>query len=468
MKANFMMRVALLFAAFALLYSVPSCTGTPEEATEENATTTNCQDSLQWLSQNPIPEPDYANFPCGYSADTDGSATNQSFHQISWQYFLWLTEEITVNGTTMLRCESMFNDASINLSATDPKAKTHILGGIQQAGGSNSVLIDNNGRAVYTTMMINDIYRDFVVQNKLNTVDGMNNVDPNLDFPNGAMSLKAAWKIVKDDNDIPKGAYTRDAELYTVVNGPSGTVTTSDTYTDPSKHKTIKERVALVGLHIAVVVEGHPEFIWATFEHNDNAPSYFLQGETDPTGVPSTKDHTFYAANTEEPLCNVSMTGSLRVNETTQVISAAYGQSTTTQVYRRYEYGEGRVSNQGNIARMNSTAKSSLPSNTFAQRYHEVGAIWFNQPNILKPNWSPTVDNSIMTGSLRLSSSVIETFTQDPNAQDNCFACHNTSRFNQGTVTLQGKNVLTSHILLKNYSNALLENKERKVLVERD
>ena len=30
--------------------------------------------------------------------------------------------------------------------------------------------------------------------------------------------------------------------------------------------------VALIGLHVVGVVEDHPEFVWATFEHEDNAP----------------------------------------------------------------------------------------------------------------------------------------------------------------------------------------------------
>ncbi len=116
-----------------------------------------CPEPLSWLKESPIPTPNYQTFPCGYTVDKNNSVANMAFQEISWQYFLWLTEEVTVNSEKMLRFESMFNDAAINLrDPKDPKGLEHILGGIQQAG-SNSVLVDENHRAVYTSMMIDSI-----------------------------------------------------------------------------------------------------------------------------------------------------------------------------------------------------------------------------------------------------------------------------------------------------------------------
>lgn len=429
-----------------------------------NQPATDCPTPLVWLDNAKVPEPNYKTFPCGYTVDSDGGATNLAFHEISWQYFLWLTETVDVKAKKMLRFESMFNDASINMKAINPKSKSHILAGIQQAG-SNSVLVDENGRAVYTSMIINTTYRDFVRKNKLYTPDGLRDFSDTTNFPKGSMSMKASWKIVPKGEKPPKGAYTREATLYKVVN-IDGNLTTSDNYKDPAKRETIKEQVALVGFHIAVVVNEHPEFIWATFEHNENAPSLLLKNSTEPVSdeYVSDKDFTFYKAKTPASMCNISNLGTLEIDEN-QKITGAYGVDAATQVYRRYQYGGGTDSNQINISNLNDLVHSKLPENSLWNNYHEVGAVWFNVADGLKPNWSLTLADSIETGSKTLSNSTIETFTQDPNQQNSCFSCHNTTSYNPTEgVGIEGKNVLTSHILLKNYYNTLHQGEVRQTV----
>ncbi len=400
-----------------------------------------CPKPLAWLKENPIPAPDYAKFPCGYTLEINGGASNKAFHEISWQYFLWLTEKVTVNSETMLRFESMYNDESINIEdPTDPKGFEHILGGIQQAG-SNSVLVDENHRAVYTTMMIDSIYRNFVVKNNLNNPDSLRAFAATTNFPVGAMSMKAAWKIVPKGQEAPKGAYTRRSKLYTVVK-INGNLTTSDTYKNPALRETIEETVALVGFHIAVVVKGHPEFIWATFEHNDNTTNASVKNEK------QNPNYTFLSFN-------VSNNGALSVDSDSQQISQAYGINPTTQVLRIHQFGGGTVRNQKNIAALNKKVYKSIDSTSMWQNYHEVGAVWFNQTDALIPDWALTTNDTIETGSKTLSNSVIETFTQDSFNQNSCFSCHNTTQYNSSMgIPIEGKNVLTSHILLKNYANS--------------
>ena len=455
--------IGMSLLAMLFIASCSNPEGVPEE---ENGESENCPKPMAWLSENPIPEPDYENFPCGYTVDSADAVTNSAFHEISWQYFLWLTEEVTVDGDNMLRFESMYNDEAINLNADDPNAKTHILGGIQQAG-SNSVLVDNNGRAVYTSMMINDVYRDFVVNNKLNTSEGLENFPADTNFDNGSMSIKAAWKIIPENQIAPEGAYTRKATIYDVVK-IDGNLTTSDNYKDPAKQTTREETVALVGFHIAVVIKDHPEFIWATFEHNDNAPNYIVHQPNSGPGVPSSTSKTFYKAETKPEDCNVSNLGALSVDEETQVISQYYVDNSTTQVYRNHQYGGGSETNQDNIERLNKEVHDALPSGSIWKNYSEVGAVWFDIDNgHLVPNWSLTVDPNLETGSKTLSNSVIETFTQDVNNQNSCFSCHNTMPYTPlNGKGIDGKNVLTSHILLKNYINTVNES-ETVITIDR-
>jgi len=457
---NFKKRTRLLtwVCILALIPLMQSCSESSEpEDTDDGYGGGASQDGPNW--NEPITEPNYATFPQGYSVDNRDSATNQAFHQISWQYFLWLTENVGTEAAPELRFETLFNDASIHPDAEEPKS--HTLGGIVQAG-SNSILIDDNGRAVYTTMMINDIYRDFVQKNNLYTAEGMETVDPNLDFPKGSMSLKAAWKIVGDDDDMT-GYYTKEAELYTVVD-VDGQLTTSDNLPNSEDHETITEKVALVGFHIAVVVKGHPEFLWITFENNNNAPSLINNA------ISPDQDMTFFDKGSSKAQCNRSNAGALQVNADQTLSLIGSTTPLTTEVLRIHEFGGGKESNTRNIDSINTVVQTAQAGSIWSN-YHEVGAVWFDSDEsmgMIHPDWSPTVTDTIITGSLTLSNAVIETFTQDDFDANSCFACHNTSQIDLSSgSSLQGSNVLTSHILLQNYLNEIKASDEIVVRTDR-
>ncbi len=89
----------------------------------------------------------------------------------------------------------------------------------------------------------------------------------------------------------------------------------------------------------------------------------------------------------------------------------------------------------------------------------------FVHKNVLRPNWNPNSGitlikkkripgKELITGSTKLSNSVIETFTQAIDSENECFSCHNTMSLTavpSDKAVIPGKNVLTSHILLQNY-----------------
>ena len=361
------------------------------------------------------------------------STSNLVFHQISWEYFLWLTSEAEAG---KLVFETMYTDAAINPAEKDDT--NHILGGVLQAN-SEGILVDRNGRAVYTTMMINDVYRDFVLDNKLYDAQSLLEFPDTTSFPVGALSLKAAWKIVADGEDT-SGMYTTDADikLLTDANGSIGIPE------NPEIQKGV--RVALVGFHIAIVVNGHPEAIWATFEHVRNAP-YVADGQLRDKGV-SEESYTFYAAKTKMKDCNVNEKPVLSLVEATQKLSPI------NQVALQYRLGGGNSVNQNNIDQLNAKFHSQLRDDSIWRNYFEVGAIWFGKTDALNPNWNPNSDKGLITGSTKLSNSVIETFTQAIASENECFSCHNTMSLTtvpSGKAVIPGKNVLTSHILLQNY-----------------
>ena len=226
------------------------------------------------------------------------------------------------------------------------------------------------------------------------------------------------------------------------------------------ENKSLKVKLALVGFHIAGVVKDHPEMIWATFEHKNNAPN--VPSDFSPSTIISDKDWTFYKANTPLSQCNINPANSpaLTLNEKKQVLSPV------TQVCRQYKDGNyaGQVTldvptNIKVVNQLNQSVLSQLSKDDVWSNYFEVSAIWFSRKNGLKPNMglATDVDSSnqqLLIGGLRLSNSTIETFTQSQSTMNNCFRCHNTlQRFppSPNMDPLPGMNLNISHAFMNIY-----------------
>ncbi|MFT5892775.1 MAG: hypothetical protein ACI9Y7_002888, partial [Dokdonia sp.] len=241
-----------------------------------------------WFTGNvPAPDPGFIN----------SNSNNCDFHLLSWQYFLWLTEE--VNG--QLRFETMFTNKAIR-----PEYKNdtyHVLDVVEQAL-SKGMLVDQNGRAVYSSIIIDSTFQNFVLEKKLYDRDTMAAFNPKIGFPPGSLTLKTSWKIVQEGDDTSK-IYTQksDIELLELVDGqPRINKENPKIQTDVE--------VALVGLHVAFVPDGHEEFVWATFEFDGNAPDFpAAAGLNTPV---SSKDWLFYAANTTARDVNTDNAGLLK------------------------------------------------------------------------------------------------------------------------------------------------------------
>ncbi|WP_157660220.1 hypothetical protein [Burkholderia ubonensis] len=386
-----------------------------------------------WFASANVPDPDSKIPP-----PPDKNNLNCPFHQFSWNAFLWLTEPLK-NG--LPRFESFYSDAAIDPTAKNPTE--HVLDGVQQAE-SLGIVVDQGGRAVYTNMYINDVYRNFAINNKLYTREGMKKASADQKFEIGAISLKAAWKIVGKNDDVSR-FYTTTAKIKLLSKvGKSVNI-------QPNA-QSVDVTVALVGFHIAWVAEGHPEAIWATFEHVDNAPD--LSANQNKDQPVSTKSFTFYKAGTLPADCNQNNASQIQIDENTQILTPV------TQVCRQYKTGGGDISNIGDIELLNAEVQKRLKEkNSVWQYYKEVGAVWLSgkPAPTLRPNWSPNIDPSIVRGSSKLSNSVIETFTQKDISKNQCFSCHNTMGLTNTTdfsLMLPGKDISTSHILLLKYLNA--------------
>jgi hypothetical protein len=78
-----------------------------------------------------------------------------------------------------------------------------------------------------------------------------------LRFPSNCVAVKAAWKIIKEE-ELPAAQgryYLADAWVL-----------------DPMTHACKMEKMGLVGLHIVQKTLRRPQWVWSSFEHVDNVP----------------------------------------------------------------------------------------------------------------------------------------------------------------------------------------------------
>jgi hypothetical protein len=419
---------------------VVACCAMSVPATAQQAS---CPAAPAWFPHSKTPEPNAAGFPA--------SPNNCDFHQFSWNAFLWLTQDVK-GQPRFLRFpkDGIQTKAGIlnALIGRSPKART--LEDVQQAG-PDGIMVDLQGRPIYYSIHSNATFGDFIKQNGLLDPAKLRAFDPNTPFPAGTLTLKAAWKVVAAGEDVST-FYTRVAQVALLGMRDGKIVLT---------RKIRPARVALVGFHIGATVNGHPEMIWATFEHVRNAPD--LPKPVDqmgPDDVVSDKGWTFTKANTRFRDCNINSAGAgaLELNAARQTLSPP------TQVCRIIPSGGGSTNNVGNIKSLNDDVHKQLDG--VFNNYFEVGAIWFNATNGLKPNCTfqpgalecrAQADTPLLTGSTQLSNTTVETFTQAQSAQNNCFACHNTVQVtsqNTATPSLPGLNVDISHVLINKYFDA--------------
>lgn len=277
-------------------------------------------------------------------------------------------------------------------------------------------------------------------QDALNTFSktGINNLEKmgydSLNYPVGSLEIKASWMLTSDMSN---------SELadYYVTQAHMG-----------SSDGEIMD-VALIGIHIVGVVENHPEFIWATFEHTNLAPDYDWNSRDGIAQVLSSEDMTFYSANQTAEQCRMN--------------SITAKQSTFKSIYRVYALGmaQGMDSlpsladkeNNKNIEDLNKSVHNSLAVEVGPwKNYFYAGSVWID-PTVseLEPDdkGMGELTNDNLTGSRACANITMETYEQpDANTSQfsgskNCFSCHTTYDDDNRV----GYNLALSHL----FTNAL-------------
>lgn len=422
-------------------------------------------------------------------------ATECPFYRGGWQNFLIAMQPTDSQGTPAL-----FSYPTIDtvFQSSQPHAAVRsALGDIKQAGG-RQILVDQNGNSLYYGIHVNQAYADFIAANGLQTADAIRAVPtnaPDLFFPAGVVELKSAWQVVEGD------AATIAAQTADFISANTTVPTLS---VDPNTHLMIEDKdtprpvtVRLLAIHVVFTLPGHPEFVWASFEHSsgtpdasavdghrDVAPIHPGDMNPDPSDPYITKDTTdiadtdylLYKAHT------IAKDANLAVDETT--LSANFDQTTQTftgqqtSIYRAYPASKSNtVDPDDAITSLNHNVEAvfaqAVAANTIDPtvdkrgHYRLVGAQWMDKPEYFAVDsplqnddtspfaQPPSADGvgigqtafdmhiqadgsdspySILAGEDRLSSTAMESFTQPPGSFPNCLSCHNTQAINSNGV----------------------------------
>ncbi len=400
---------------------------------EANTLDTTCACDTSWFPHTQTPAPaEGADSPFAAS-----ETTNCIFHQWSWQKFLWLT----VPDTTDEKTPFFLRDASIK--QVDPYMKpvtissgTTVALSTSEAeqAGSSAILETNpnfntsgtSGTVLYAIYM-NDTMYDAAVT----FAEGINNgsipASNTEAFPVGSFELKTSWVST---SVIP------EAEL-------------ENYYTTKATLDGSPIEVALLGMHVVGVVENHPEFIWATFEHVSMAPAFDW---TKGTASADTQKLLFKEGSVSD-ISGIKWTG-----------------VSTAEEYTLFEYGVPRVEgtdptknfmttsqsepeNYNNISAINDCVADNLTDVWVNYAYD--GSIWINTDGLSPTKQIDTIKQigyglgaatpgSIARGSLNSANVSMETYTQtfesslsDISASNlaNCLSCHNSPSFSDPSNT---------------------------------
>ncbi|MFT5084028.1 MAG: hypothetical protein ACI9Y1_002080 [Lentisphaeria bacterium] len=452
-----------IFIVFACILFFSACDKNPKteaDASKPNkqsdidqvAAVTDCDVSAysnaMWLAPNPVaqlgavPVKGQPALPASKIAGTSG---NCDFHIFSWQWFVYLmSPSASDRESRIFEDRSLFpvvdldTCASVNagslvkgnrrgLSHTILKVMT--MPDIPGQAGPGDALYDKNTNIVF--------YNRSFTKNECGVFSNGNfptASDVNTEFPtqvNQVLELKSSWRIMEPSDE---------ESLYYIIQADIEGIGAKN--------------LGLVGFHVVVNTGAHPEFVWATFEHINNAPDCtvvipnegFLRAQP-PKGwsFATSSCNTCIADNYTngsdltsqcETQCDFNGNASKPVLDSSGnvMIQGAAGQTPSNICLDAY-YGDQpapqNVHNVANIQFLNtllvgpSGIITNLPEdNPLAvfKNYYLGGAQWTDVSKITAPDQK--FDTAI-AGSTYLANSTLESYTQaGADFTKGCFTCH--------------------------------------------
>lgn len=322
----------------------------------------------------------------------------------------------------------------------------------EEGQATDDVLIaQKNGSLLYYISMVNDVYAQFMIGAKDNafsgnefptkksTLDSIKSYaeskgDTLIDPETLAIEIKTSWVKTDDLSNI---------DSYITMDAIIPTYTKTDTLWTPKGTETAK--LAMIGMHIVGSTAGHPEMVWATFEHVTNAPnlSYsYIDNNNEVKNVsPDTGNDWLLNNNSTDTVYNKSHmkyeNGDIMANTNTsptQTISAS-----NTKRTKPWGVADNGIPNPENptvqasnsqIISINNSVLGKLADQDLRKNYIFIGATWTDSG--APPTGKSYAKDSLTApgvaiGTSQLANSTMETYAQNGSGYSNygsCFACH--------------------------------------------
>jgi hypothetical protein len=296
----------------------------------------------------------------------------------------------------------------------------------EQGQADGGVLMSQNGSLVYYALTVNNVfalYRTMLgatvpagtmfptTQPELDAIIAFataNGMAPVIDSEALAIELKTSWveaASLPNPNDFIQ---------------MKGIVPDYDK-SDPHDWKPIGTKVvdlAMVGMHIVGSTAGHPEMLWATFEHLTNDPAATYTYAKIPSGTTTVPQNTLGSW----VLCASGSTGPFNVKHMEMgsaghIVSVGSFTISPSDILRIKPWGLNGPDAVGNaeVLSINHTVRSLLHPADIRRKYFHEGTTW------TIGGASPTGTNQV--GTNILANTTMETFAQGTN----CFSCHVTN-----------------------------------------
>jgi hypothetical protein len=323
-----------------------------------------------------------------------------------------------------------------SLSSISKAGANPTLSAFGEAGTNNAWLTAQNGNIALYEVRINQDEFNFINHNGLYDATrqaalvqnpGFNLPDGTANFSQygsiGSIELKASWIELPDASLWPKFKTSKAWVVYPWAPNAPRLVT-----------------VGLTGLHIIHKTKNSPQFIWATFEHVNNAPS-----TTDISANKLLKWYTFYNAN-----CNPGL-DHYHCNQNAQPpgtpATSPYFPNTTNDPYQApiQVVRENPISNNAtdNVAGLNAWVWTNLiapanPDSVF-MNYQLVDVLWSNNPAQIgagaqAPLPAGTPQPSAQTRIV--ANTTMETYFQ---STKNCLSCHQNAPIASSGKSISGQ-----------------------------
>ena len=307
----------------------------------------------------------------------------------------------------------------------------------EQGQADGGVLMAQNGSLVYYALIVNNVFALYrtmqgatvppgtkfpLTQTDLNAITAFaaaHGQPPVIDPQALAVEIKTSWV---------EAAGLIDANKFIQMKAVVPTYDKSNP-NDWVPNGTTTMTLAMVGMHVvgstgstnsANSNNGHPEMLWATFEHVSNGPAAQYNYAKTPTGTGTVPQNTtgtwvFASNGATAPFNQMRMQmGGPNGDHIVPIPPFTIGPS---NILRTMPWGLPGSNANGNaeVISINNTVRSLLDPSDIRRNYFHEGTTW----TIFGA--SPTAGNQV--GTNKLENTTMETFQQG----SNCFMCHGTN-----------------------------------------